>query len=65
MENPANPAVSDAASTPEAIDARGDSQPPVERFMMPPKEFIHQVYLLSGAVVLLLSLAIGLMMVLA
>ena len=66
MEHQANavaPEPAPIAGT-EPANAQPDAQQQVERFMIPPKEFVRQVYLACGAVVVLLSLAIWLMMIL-
>lgn len=64
MENPANAAAPEVV-TPATTEAPANAPHEVERFMMPPQEFIRQIYLLCGAIIVLLSLAISLMMVLA
>ena len=66
MEHQANAAAPETAPMVGAESATGqpDAQLQVERFMIPPKEFVRQVYLACGAVVVLLSLAIWLMMIL-
>lgn len=66
MENQAHaaPPSQGEAPQPHALDNDANT-PPVERFLIPPKEFIRAVYLTSLGVVVMLSLAIWLMMSLA
>ena len=66
MEHQANAAAPEPTpmAAAEPANAQPDAQQQVERFMIPPKEFVRQVYLACGAVVVLLSLAIWLMMIL-
>jgi hypothetical protein len=47
------------------MDQQPASAGDIERFLMPPKEFVRLIYVISGAVMVLLSLAIWLMMSLA
>ena len=51
------------ASGPSSHEEAAPTTP--ERFPLSPKEMIRQIYLISGAVVVLLSLAIWLMMILS
>ncbi|MFM7633832.1 MAG: hypothetical protein ACKO65_10840 [Betaproteobacteria bacterium] len=65
MENQANAAPAADPSEPKGMDHEAASAHGTERFLMPPKEFVRLTYLISGAVMVLLSLAIWLMMSLA
>ena len=67
MENQAHaaPQSQGEAPAPNALDSDMHTPAPVERFLIPPKEFIRAVYLTSLGVVVMLSLAIWLMMSLA
>ena len=67
MENQAHaaPTSQGEAPQPHALDNDTNNPAPVERFLIPPKEFIRAVYLTSLGVVVMLSLAIWLMMSLA
>jgi len=67
MENQAHaaPLSQGEAPQPHALDNDTHTPAPVERFLIPPKEFIRAIYLASIGVVVMLSLAIWLMMSLA
>lgn len=68
MEQQANAATSVQANEPQTLDtAPTDPAAPhrVERPLITPKEFIRLIYMLSGAAVVVLSLAIWFMMSLA
>lgn len=68
MEQQANAATSAQANEPQTLDtAPADPAAPhgVDRPLITPKEFIRLIYMLSGAAVVVLSLAIWFMMSLA
>ncbi len=62
MEHQANAATSAQANEPQIVNADHTSPNSVERPLITPKEFIRLIYMLSGAVVVILSLAIWFMM---
>ncbi len=65
MEHQANQATSAQANEPQSVDANNTSAHGVERPLITPKEFIRLIYTLSGAAIVVLSLAIWFMMSLA
>jgi len=65
MEHQANAANPAQAEETHSVDTNPASPNQVERPLITPKEFIRLIYMLSGAAVLLLSLAIWFMMSLA
>ena len=65
MEHQANAATSAQANEPQIVNADHTSPNNVERPLITPKEFIRLIYMLSGAAIVVLSLAIWFMMSLA
>jgi hypothetical protein len=65
MEHQANSATSAQANEPQTIDADNTASHSVDRPLITPKEFIRAIYMLSGAAIVVLSLAIWFMMSLA
>ncbi|MCE2831320.1 MAG: hypothetical protein LW709_04510 [Oxalobacteraceae bacterium] len=65
MEHQANAATSAQSNEPQTIDADDNSPHSVDRPLITPKEFIRLIYTLSGAAIVVLSLAIWFMMSLA
>lgn len=65
MEHQANSATPAQASEPQTVEADIAAPNSVERPLISPKEFIRAIYMLSGAAVVVLSLAIWFMMSLA
>jgi hypothetical protein len=65
MENQVNAAPAADHGEPQVMDQQPASAGDIERFLMPPKEFVRLIYVISGAVMVLLSLAIWLVMSLA
>ena len=65
MEHQANAAPSAQSKEPQTVDADNTSPHSVDRPLITPKEFIRAIYTLSGAAIVVLSLAIWFMMSLA
>ena len=65
MEHQANSATSAQANGPQTSDADNTASHSVDRPLITPKEFIRAIYTLSGAAIVVLSLAIWFMMSLA
>ncbi len=65
MEHQANAATSAQSNEPQTIDADNTAPHSVDRPPITPKEFIRAIYMLSGAAIVVLSLAIWFMMSLA
>ena len=65
MEHHANPTTSAQTNGPQTVDADHAASHSVERPLITPKEFIRLIYMLSGAAIVVLSLAIWFMMSLA
>jgi hypothetical protein len=65
MEHPANATTSAQTNEPNTGHADNTTPHSVDRPLITPKEFIRAIYMLSGAAIVVLSLAIWFMMSLA
>ncbi|MCE2866811.1 MAG: hypothetical protein ACK5BB_03175 [Burkholderiaceae bacterium] len=65
MEHQANAATSAQSNEPQTINTDNTAPHSVDRPLITPKEFIRAIYMLSGAAIVVLSLAIWFMMSLA